>query len=103
VEGLASGGVDYVTKRSFSTSFWRVFGAPGQCRLAHETNAALDASGRFLFATNTRAAFSGATPKARQMLSGDGAATVRNGCPPPWSSSCCGCAAARPDPRPTAG
>ncbi len=45
---------------------------PGNARLAYEMHAALDASGRFLFATNHAGRVLWCTPKARELLSDAG-------------------------------
>jgi DNA-binding NarL/FixJ family response regulator len=69
IEGLASGGVDYVTKPLvLDVLLARIRVHLGNARLAHETHAALDASGRFLFATNHAGRVLWCTPKAREML-----------------------------------
>src|SRR5580698_7511796 len=53
IEGLACGGVDYVTKPIVLDELLaRIRVHLGNARVAFETHAALDASGRFLFATN---------------------------------------------------
>ncbi len=69
IEGLASGGVDYVTKPLvLDVLLARIRVHLGNARLAHETHAALDASGRFLFATNHAGRVLWCTPKARELL-----------------------------------
>jgi DNA-binding response OmpR family regulator/DNA-binding CsgD family transcriptional regulator len=69
VEGLASGGVDYVTKPIVLQELLaRIRVHLGNARLASETHAALDASGRFLFATDRAGRVLWCTPKARQLL-----------------------------------
>jgi DNA-binding response OmpR family regulator/DNA-binding CsgD family transcriptional regulator len=71
VEGLASGGVDYVRKPIVLVELIaRIRVHLGNARLANETHAALDASGRFLFATDRLGRLLWCTPKARQLLSG---------------------------------
>src|SRR5882757_1989610 len=71
VEGLDCGGVDYVTKPIVLEELLaRIRVHLGNARLAHETHAVLDASGRFLFATNRTGHVLWCTPKARQLLSG---------------------------------
>jgi len=71
VEGLASGGVDYVRKPIVLVELLaRIRVHLGNARLANETHAALDASGRFLFATDRLGRLLWCTPKARQLLSG---------------------------------
>src|SRR5271170_6647359 len=53
VEGLACGGVDYVTKPIVLEELLaRIRVHLGNARVANGSRAALDASGRFLFATN---------------------------------------------------
>ena len=77
IEGLASGGVDYVTKPLvLDVLLARIRVHLGNARLAHETHAALDASGRFLFATNHAGRVLWCTPRARELLSRGG--DVRN-------------------------
>ncbi len=74
IEGLASGGVDYVTKPLvLDVLLARIRVHLGNARFAHETHAALDASGRFLFATNHSGRVLWCTPKARELLSQGGA------------------------------
>jgi len=73
--GLASGGVDYVTKPIVLDELLaRIRVHLGNARLAYETHAALDASRRFLFATDRAGRVLWCTPKARQLLT-DPAAT----------------------------
>jgi DNA-binding NarL/FixJ family response regulator len=75
VEGLASGGVDYVRKPIVLVELLaRIRVHLGNARLASETHAALDASGRFLFATDRVGRLLWCTPKARQLLCGVDAA-----------------------------
>jgi DNA-binding NarL/FixJ family response regulator len=74
LEGLASGGVDYVTKPIVLDELLaRMRVHLGNARVAIETHAALDASGRFLFATNRAGRVLWCTPKARQLLCAEGA------------------------------
>ncbi len=74
VEGLACGGVDYVTKPIVLDELLaRMRVHLGNARTALETHAALDASGRFLFATNRAGRVLWCTPKARQLLCAEGA------------------------------
>jgi DNA-binding response OmpR family regulator/DNA-binding CsgD family transcriptional regulator len=74
LEGLACGGVDYVTKPIVLDELLaRIRVHLGNARVALETHAALDASGRFLFATNRAGRVLWCTPKARRLLSGEGA------------------------------
>ncbi len=71
IEGLACGGVDYVTKPIILDELLaRIRVHLGNARLAHETRAALDASGRFLFATDRAGRVLWCTPKAQQLLRG---------------------------------
>lgn len=74
IEGLACGGVDYVTKPIVLDELLaRIRVHLGNARVAFETHAALDASGRFLFATNRTGRVLWCTPKARQLLCAEGA------------------------------
>jgi DNA-binding NarL/FixJ family response regulator len=74
IEGLACGGVDYVTKPLvLDVLLARIRVHLGNARLAYETRAVLDASGRFLLATDRAGRVLWCTPKARQLLA---AATV---------------------------
>jgi DNA-binding response OmpR family regulator/DNA-binding CsgD family transcriptional regulator len=69
VEGLACGGVDYVVKPIVLDELLaRIRVHLGNARLAYETRAALDASGRFLLATDRAGRVLWCTPKARQLL-----------------------------------
>jgi DNA-binding response OmpR family regulator/DNA-binding CsgD family transcriptional regulator len=69
LEGLACGGVDYVTKPIVLDELLaRIRVHLGNARLAYETRAALDASGRFLLATDRAGRVLWCTPKARQLL-----------------------------------
>ncbi len=71
IEGLSCGGVDYVTKPIVLAELLaRIRVHLGNARQAHETHAALDASGRFLFATDRAGCILWCTPMARQLLSG---------------------------------
>jgi len=79
IEGLACGGVDYVTKPLvLDVLLARIRVHLGNARLAYETRAVLDASGRFLLATDRAGRVLWCTPKARQLLAAStgGAATV---------------------------
>src|SRR5580693_4268599 len=70
LEGLACGGVDYVTKPIVLEELLaRIRVHLGNARVAFETHAALDASGRFLLATDRAGRVLWCTPKARQLLS----------------------------------
>jgi DNA-binding NarL/FixJ family response regulator len=76
LEGLGCGGVDYVTKPIVLDELLaRIRVHLGNARLAHETRAALDASGRFLIATDRSGRALWCTPKARQLLAGPGLPT----------------------------
>jgi DNA-binding CsgD family transcriptional regulator len=69
VEGLAAGGVDYVTKPIVVDELLaRIRVHLANARIAHGTHAALDASGRFLLATDRRGKLLWCTPKAKQLL-----------------------------------
>jgi DNA-binding NarL/FixJ family response regulator len=71
LEGLASGGVDYVTKPiELSQLLARIRVHLGNARAAYETRAALDASGRFLLASNRAGQVLWCTPKVRQLFGG---------------------------------
>jgi DNA-binding NarL/FixJ family response regulator len=75
IEGLGCGGVDYVTKPLVLDELLaRIRVHLGNARLAHETHAALDASGRYLFATDGEGRLAWCTPKARPLLIGAGTA-----------------------------
>lgn len=70
VEGLAAGGVDYVTKPIVVDELLaRIRVHLSNARSAHETHVALDATGRFLIATNRVGRLLWCTPKAKQLLS----------------------------------
>ncbi|MFL6618853.1 MAG: response regulator [Povalibacter sp.] len=69
VEGLAAGGVDYVTKPIVVDELLaRIRVHLANARIAHGTHAALDATGRFLLATDRTGKLLWCTPKARQLL-----------------------------------
>jgi DNA-binding response OmpR family regulator/DNA-binding CsgD family transcriptional regulator len=69
VEGLAAGGVDYVTKPIVIDELLaRIRVHLANARTANGTHAALDASGRFLLATDRKGTLLWCTPKARQLL-----------------------------------
>jgi DNA-binding response OmpR family regulator len=69
VEGLAAGGVDYVTKPIIVDELLaRIRVHLANARAANGTHAALDASGRFLLATDRAGRLLWCTPKARQLL-----------------------------------
>jgi len=67
--GLAAGGIDYVTKPIVVDELLaRIKVHLSNARIAHETHSALDATGRFLVATNRAGRLLWCTPKARQVL-----------------------------------
>jgi len=69
VQGLAAGGVDYVTKPIIVEELLaRIRVHLGNARIAHGTHVALDASGRFLLAADAMGRLQWCTPKARQLL-----------------------------------
>jgi DNA-binding response OmpR family regulator/DNA-binding CsgD family transcriptional regulator len=69
VEGLAAGGVDYVTKPIVIDELLaRMRVHLANARVAHGTGVALDASGRFLLATDRAGRLLWCTPKAKQLL-----------------------------------
>jgi DNA-binding NarL/FixJ family response regulator len=69
VNGLAAGGVDYVTKPIVvEVLLARMRVHLSNARVALGPNAALDASGRFLLATDTNGKIKWCTPKARALL-----------------------------------
>lgn len=69
VEGLAAGGVDYVTKPIVVDELLaRIRVHLANARIAHGTHAALDATGRFLLATDLSGRLLWSTPKARALL-----------------------------------
>jgi DNA-binding response OmpR family regulator/DNA-binding CsgD family transcriptional regulator len=70
VEGLAAGGVDYVTKPIVIDELLaRIRVHLANARKTSGTQAVLDASGRFLLATDRSGNLLWCTPKARQLLS----------------------------------
>jgi DNA-binding response OmpR family regulator/DNA-binding CsgD family transcriptional regulator len=70
IEGLAVGGVDYVTKPIVVDELLaRIRVHLANARAAQGAGAALDASGRFLFATDRAGKILWCTPKAKQLLS----------------------------------
>jgi DNA-binding response OmpR family regulator len=70
VQGLAAGGVDYVTKPIVLDELLaRIRVHLANARMAHGTQAALDAAGRFLLASNSQGRVLWSTPKAKQLLS----------------------------------
>lgn len=69
VEGLAAGGVDYVTKPIVVDELLaRIRVHLANARKASGSQAVLDASGRFLLATDREGRLLWCTPKARQLL-----------------------------------
>jgi DNA-binding response OmpR family regulator/DNA-binding CsgD family transcriptional regulator len=69
VEGLAAGGVDYVTKPIVVDELLaRIRVHLANARAAQGAGEALDASGRFLFATDRAGRLLWCTPKAKQIL-----------------------------------
>jgi DNA-binding NarL/FixJ family response regulator len=69
VQGLAAGGVDYVTKPIIVEELLaRIRVHLTNARIAHGTRVALDATGRFLLATDRSARLLWCTPKAKQLL-----------------------------------
>src|ERR1700756_1488041 len=70
VQGLAAGGVDYVTKPIIVEELLaRIRVHLKKARIAHGTHVALDATGRFLLATDQAGRLLWCTPKAKQLLS----------------------------------
>jgi CheY-like chemotaxis protein len=70
VEGLAAGGVDYVTKPIVIDELLaRIRVHLANARITYGTRAALDATGRFLLATDAQGRLLWSTPKAKQLLS----------------------------------
>jgi DNA-binding response OmpR family regulator/DNA-binding CsgD family transcriptional regulator len=69
VRGLAAGGVDYVTKPIIVEELLaRIRVHLTNARIAHGTRVALDATGRFLLATDQTGRLLWCTPKAKQLL-----------------------------------
>lgn len=82
VEGLACGGVDYVRKPlALDELLARIRVHLGNARQVNETHGVIDASGRFLFATDRRGRILWSTPKARQLLSGPASRDADPGLP----------------------
>ncbi len=70
IEGLAAGGVDYVTKPIVVDELLaRIRVHLANARAAQGAGAALDATGRFLLATDREGRLLWCTPKAKQLLS----------------------------------
>jgi DNA-binding response OmpR family regulator/DNA-binding CsgD family transcriptional regulator len=73
VEGLAAGGVDYVTKPIVIDELLaRIRVHLANARAAQGAGEALDASGRFLFATDRAGKLLWCTPKAKEILADTG-------------------------------
>jgi DNA-binding response OmpR family regulator len=73
VEGLAAGGVDYVTKPIVIDELLaRIRVHLANARAAQGAGEALDASGRFLFATDRKGKLLWCTPKAKEILADTG-------------------------------
>jgi DNA-binding response OmpR family regulator/DNA-binding CsgD family transcriptional regulator len=73
VEGLAAGGVDYVTKPIVVDELLaRIRVHLANARAAQGAGEALDASGRFLFATDRTGKLLWCTPKAKEILADSG-------------------------------
>ncbi len=69
VEGLAAGGVDYVVKPIVVDELLaRIRVHLGNARAANGSRAAMDASGRYLLATDRAGVLRWCTPKARELL-----------------------------------
>jgi DNA-binding response OmpR family regulator/DNA-binding CsgD family transcriptional regulator len=69
VEGLAAGGVDYVVKPIIVDELLaRIRVHLGNARAANGSRAAMDASGRYLLATDRSGVLRWCTPKARELL-----------------------------------
>lgn len=69
VQGLAAGGVDYVTKPLVVDELLaRIRVHLANARIAHASRAALDATGRFLMATDRSGKLLWCTPKARLLI-----------------------------------
>ena len=76
VRGFAAGGVDYVTKPIVVEEMLaRIRVHLANARLTQSARAALDASGRFLFAVNREGEVVWATPQAKKLLVGELPAT----------------------------
>src|SRR3982751_582051 len=73
VEGLAAGGVDYVTKPIVVDELLaRIRVHLANARITQGAGAALDATGRFLFATDRAGKLLWCTPKAKEILADTG-------------------------------
>jgi DNA-binding response OmpR family regulator/DNA-binding CsgD family transcriptional regulator len=87
VRGLEAGGVDYVTKPLVIVEMIaRIKVHLGNARLSQSARAALDVSGRFLFAVDRRGKVIWATPQAQKLLASDDAAAdgLQLDLPKPW-------------------
>src|ERR1700754_5150939 len=87
VRGLEAGGVDYVTKPiAIAEMLARIKVHLANARLTQSARAALDASGRFLFAVDHLGKTIWATPQAQKLLAGDSADTgdKKIELPAPW-------------------
>ncbi len=85
VRGLEAGGVDYVTKPIvIEEMLARIRVHLANARLTQSARAALDVSGRFLFAVNRQGKVRWATPQAQRLLSDHYSAHARDdiGLPP---------------------
>ena len=70
VAGFSAGGVDYVTKPIVTDQlFARMYAHLANARLAQSTRAALDATGRYLLATDNQGRIRWCTPQANRLLS----------------------------------
>lgn len=84
VRGLEAGGVDYVTKPIvIEEMLARIRVHLGNARLTQSARAALDVSGRFLFAINRQGKLLWATPQAQKLLSDHHGAQVDDFVLPP--------------------
>lgn len=87
VRGLEAGGVDYVTKPiAIAEMLARIKVHLANARLTQSARAALDASGRFLFAVDHLGKTLWATPQAQKLLANDStdAADRKIELPAPW-------------------
>lgn len=87
VRGLEAGGVDYVTKPIVIVEMLaRIKVHIANARLTQSARAALDVSGRFLFAVDHRGKVIWATPQAQKLLARDHSISVEDepGLPGPW-------------------
>lgn len=85
VRGLEVGGVDYVTKPIvIAEMLARIKVHLANARLTQSARAALDVSGRVLFAVDFRGNVIWATPQARKLLIQDGENNGIPGLPEPW-------------------